>query len=327
MPSKHTQHTDGTPAATPAPKAVKPKPTQQHVFSSPTPIDPAPDAVTCHSRSAITRILRHSLTAARQPQDPFRSRRGSALSRRGRSPQVARRRPANPLRHGAPRRRGAHPRRRRAVRKHAAREGHARGPAPWVRPSTPHPSSRGRSGAHVSLAVSASDSLTPLGVLGVDTFTRSGEKWRQTKKTRTTVRGDPERESLRWWRSIEPIEHGRRGLFEAVHVMDAEADFYELLSQMHDAAARFVVRIGQQKRIVLDGGAEISLRTKADELRPSAWRTVELTSRQYVCSPYCADCLPAALASGHGATAARRIPRGGFLRDRAANHALSRLHA
>ena len=31
----------------------------------------------------------------------------------------------------------------------------------------------------------------------------------------------------------------------------------------------------------LDGGAEISLRTKADALHPVAWRTVELTSRQY----------------------------------------------
>jgi hypothetical protein len=45
--------------------------------------------------------------------------------------------------------------------------------------------------AHVSLAVSVSNSLTPLGVLGVDTFTRSGEKWRKTKKSRTKVETTP----------------------------------------------------------------------------------------------------------------------------------------
>ena len=135
--------------------------------------------------------------------------------------------------------------------------------------------------AHVSLAVSASDALTPLGVLGVDTFTRSGEKWRETKKSRTKVRDDPERESLRWWRSVEPIEHGRWSLFEAIHVMDAEADFFELLCRLHNAAARFVIRVGQQKRIVVDGDVEVPLRAKADQLTPFAWRTVELTSRKY----------------------------------------------
>jgi hypothetical protein len=63
--------------------------------------------------------------------------------------------------------------------------------------------------------------------------------------------------------------------------MDAEADFFELLYQMHSATARFVIRVGQQKRIVLDGDAEVSSRAKADELTPFAWRTVELTSRKY----------------------------------------------
>jgi len=135
--------------------------------------------------------------------------------------------------------------------------------------------------AHASLVVCASATSTPLGVVNLETFTRSGEKWRETKKTRSKVRDDPARESLRWWRAIEDIEQARAGRFEAIHVMDAEADFYELLSRMQSEKARFVIRVGQQQRTLKEGDDDISLRAKADKLKPKAWRTVELTSRQY----------------------------------------------
>jgi Transposase DNA-binding/Transposase DDE domain len=135
--------------------------------------------------------------------------------------------------------------------------------------------------AHVALVVSTTEASTPLGVLGLDTFTRTGEKWRETKKTRSRVRDDPERESLRWWRSIEGIEKARQDRFEAIHVMDAEADFYELLCRMHSEGTRFVIRVGQQQRTLKDGEHDVSLREAADALKPAAWRRVELTSRQY----------------------------------------------
>jgi hypothetical protein len=135
--------------------------------------------------------------------------------------------------------------------------------------------------AHVALVVSASEPTTPLGVLGLQTFTRTGTKWREAKKTRSKVRDDPSRESLRWWRSIEGIESARDGHFEAIHIMDAEADFYELLSQMQNQGTRFVVRVGQQKRTVKDGDDDLSLREIADQLKPKVKRKVELTSRQY----------------------------------------------
>jgi hypothetical protein len=135
--------------------------------------------------------------------------------------------------------------------------------------------------AHVALVVSATESTIPLGVLGLDTFTRTGEKWREAKKTRSKVRDDPGRESLRWWRAVQAVELARQGRFEAIHIMDAEADFYELLCQMHDQGTRFVVRVGQQKRTVKDGDDDVSLREIADRLEPMARREVELTSRQY----------------------------------------------
>lgn len=136
--------------------------------------------------------------------------------------------------------------------------------------------------AHVALVVSANESTTPLGVMGLETYTRTGSKWREVKKTRSKVRDDPERESLRWWRAIEDVEHAREDRFEAIHIMDAEADFYELLCQMHNAGTRFVVRVGQQKRTAKDGDDDdVSLREIADQLKPMVKRKIELTSRQY----------------------------------------------
>jgi hypothetical protein len=133
--------------------------------------------------------------------------------------------------------------------------------------------------AHVSLAVQMDEGRTPLGVLGMKTFTRTGTKWSRVKKSRTRVRDDPARESLRWWAAMEAIEHDRKGRFEAIHVMDAEADFFELLRRAQDAGTRFVVRVGQQKRNVRDGDDLVSLREIADRMVPSAWRSVQLSAR------------------------------------------------
>ena len=136
--------------------------------------------------------------------------------------------------------------------------------------------------AHAALAVDLNNMKLPLGVVGLNTFTRTGTKWRESKKTRSKVRDDPERESLRWWDAVLDIETARKNRFEAIHVMDAEADFYELFCQMCSNDARFVVRVGQQKRSLKDDeGVELSLRDVADGMKPKARRKIELTSRQY----------------------------------------------
>ena len=132
---------------------------------------------------------------------------------------------------------------------------------------------------HFSLAVQMDEGRTPLGVLRMKTFTRTGTKWRRVKKSRTRVRDDPTRESLRWWEGVEAVERDRVGRFEAIHVMDAEADFFELLRRAQDAGIRFVVRVGQQKRNVREGDELVKLRDVADRMTPTAWRTVQLSAR------------------------------------------------
>lgn len=142
----------------------------------------------------------------------------------------------------------------------------------------------GRQGfmGHFSLVLDSSCESVPLGVSYVEPYTRTGKKWTVAKKTRTHVRDDPKRESLRWWRAVEAFELEREGRFQAIHVMDAEADFFELLSQMVSSDTRFIVRAGQLDRSVTVSGEATRLREFADVLPPILQRTVELSARRYV---------------------------------------------
>lgn len=142
----------------------------------------------------------------------------------------------------------------------------------------------GRQGfiGHFSLVLEAGSEAMPLGVPQMETYTRTGEKWASAKKTRTRVRDDPTRESLRWWRAVEAFEADRESRFEAIHVMDAEADFFELLSQMSASGARFIVRAGQMDRKVTTECEATKLREFVLGLPPIVQRTVELSARRYI---------------------------------------------
>jgi hypothetical protein len=80
--------------------------------------------------------------------------------------------------------------------------------------------------AHLGLLLSETDGL-PLGVAHLETWIRSGKKWRKRKKEGQRGRvhsHDQGRESLRWIRGIEAIE-ARTGNLNVIHVTDAEGDF------------------------------------------------------------------------------------------------------
>lgn len=143
---------------------------------------------------------------------------------------------------------------------------------------------RGHQGfvAHVSLMLSAHDAM-PLGVPHVETITRSGTKRRSRADTHRVKRDDPKRESLRWLRGVESVESVRGSEFEAIHITDAEGDFFELLAAIHDARARFVIRAGQLDRIVIgaDKATECSLRALLQGVAVSTTRTIELSERRH----------------------------------------------
>lgn len=136
----------------------------------------------------------------------------------------------------------------------------------------------GRQGfmAHAALAIDAATAL-PLGVANLETYTRCGRTWR-TRQRRDSVKGAPAaRESGRWLRGVDAAEQ-LDGLFTAIHVMDAEADFFELLAHLHVRSARYVIRAGQLDRRISDDAAA-HLRDAVRDLKPAAFRNVPLSER------------------------------------------------
>jgi hypothetical protein len=132
----------------------------------------------------------------------------------------------------------------------------------------------GRQGfmAHASLVIGADG--VPLGLAHLATYTRQGHGWRKRAKNGSSN----ERESKRWLRGVDAAEPNDAG-FRAIHVMDAEADFFELLGHLHNRASRYVIRAGNLRRQVHADGAVSHLHDVLRVLRPKARRRVELSAR------------------------------------------------
>jgi Transposase DNA-binding/Transposase DDE domain len=98
--------------------------------------------------------------------------------------------------------------------------------------------------SHVTLAVSADGKRTPLGVLAVEAYSRPERKGPRDHFAR---KRDGARESLRWRRCAEQASSQLADDVEAIHVMDREADIYELMSALSGGGQRFVIRSGQNR--------------------------------------------------------------------------------
>ncbi len=98
---------------------------------------------------------------------------------------------------------------------------------------------------HFALAV-AGRSRAPLGVLGFRALTRRVGERRPQHGERCPLE---ERESRRWLELVEQTEEAVAGRAELVHVMDREADGYEILAGLVGKGRRFVIR-SQFDRVV-----------------------------------------------------------------------------
>src|SRR3954468_2162619 len=132
--------------------------------------------------------------------------------------------------------------------------------------------------AHCSLLLDAGDG-TPLGVGHISTLTRSGTKWRNRGNRSQVAKHDAERESKRWLEAVDAVEEIRDSRFEAIHVTDAEGDFFEFLARMQSAGARFVVRASHLTRVVDVDEQKTSLREVVDRLSPKAFRKINIAKR------------------------------------------------
>lgn len=128
--------------------------------------------------------------------------------------------------------------------------------------------------AHVALAVSRNEDRDPLGVVGLRTIVRKEERTDKAKDKNAKVRRD-DRESLRWAELVEEVGARCKGGVEAIHVMDREADSFELFERLLAGGHRFVIRLTHDRR--LDGTGKLVETLKGASV--VATRQVQLSGR------------------------------------------------
>jgi len=104
---------------------------------------------------------------------------------------------------------------------------------------------------HFALAVSAEGRRRAFGVIG---FLPVIRPWEMTAVHWRARSRDPNKESARWGKLVgEVVERAADGP-SLIHVMDREADSFELLSALVQQRQRLIIRVRAEQRWTLDGG-------------------------------------------------------------------------
>lgn len=134
------------------------------------------------------------------------------------------------------------------------------------------PLNDGGQGFRSHFCLAATLERMPLGTVAMEHVVRDGKK--KPKQTTRSKRED--RESLRWQRVVQASAELANQHCSPVHVMDSEADDYDVLALLRVLEQRFVVRAGRNWRRLADGG---QLRDVLDTCEVQAERHVELSER------------------------------------------------
>jgi len=132
---------------------------------------------------------------------------------------------------------------------------------------------------HFSLCVSGFESRMPLGVLGIETFFRAKKPKRsrsqQTLESRKKSR--QEKESSRWERAALKADQQLGPDVRAIHVMDQEADDFEVFAALITGGSRFVIR-GNSSR-VLDSASDMTIEGRLEEQADRIYGQVPIQAR------------------------------------------------
>lgn len=135
--------------------------------------------------------------------------------------------------------------------------------------------------AHVALAVAADETREPLGVLGVhpyiheDAVAHTGmTPSERVKATRAKARAD--KESARWEQMALTVSSDLPTDVEALHVMDQEADDYDLLAALQVGGLRYVIRACPKRQTT---EAKLPLKAVLARQPGTVFRTVPLNPR------------------------------------------------
>lgn len=134
---------------------------------------------------------------------------------------------------------------------------------------------------HFALAVVPGKERIPLGVCGFERLTRHVRKDTVRKRHSYYIAQDPSRESLRWLRVLQSVE-ARRHDFDCIHVMDREADMFDLMSLAQDLGARFIIRGDKERALANEAGfVEDLLKTIAPQTQREALLSPRTPTRRH----------------------------------------------
>jgi hypothetical protein len=134
---------------------------------------------------------------------------------------------------------------------------------------------------HVALAITADDMREPLGVLGVHPYIHRDAVAHQgmTRSQRVlATRAKPRaaKESARWEQMAIQVSAALPDGVCALHVMDQEADDYDLFAAVHHAQLRYVIRAAPQRQTA---EAKQGMKDVLATQPATVFRTVPLTPR------------------------------------------------
>ena len=129
---------------------------------------------------------------------------------------------------------------------------------------------------HFSLAVRPGEARDVLGVVALRTVFRTKKRGKKTPKQ---MRQDKDRESLRWIQCAEESGELLRAHTRCIHVMDREADSYEIFCALSKSDDGFVVRLQNSRSVVTDDGQKLTIREITPVCETKAQRTVRLSRR------------------------------------------------
>jgi hypothetical protein len=136
---------------------------------------------------------------------------------------------------------------------------------------------------HICLGVgtpSAEDEV--VGLFGAEFNQRRGQKPKRDSRAR---KQDPERESLRWGRLVLQVEARVQKKTSVIHVMDREADIYELLALLEKRKIRYLIRVKSNRACEDENGNRELLVPKLARATGQVTRTVPLGRRAKPWSP------------------------------------------
>jgi len=136
--------------------------------------------------------------------------------------------------------------------------------------------------AHITLALAADNTREPLGVLNVHPYIhrdavvhRGMTPSQRVLATRAKPRAA--KESARWEQTALEVAAALPAGVAALHVMDQEADDYDVLAALHDAQLRYVIRADPQRQTT--DAKQTVTQVLASQQGATVFRTVRLTPR------------------------------------------------